>query len=342
LKDGAGRKRDIRESDVDEMLAKTPHTAGGRYRGMASLLITGKPIGPFQYQGTRGDDPNDLVPHEHRRDLRALRTFCAWLGHDDSKALNSLDMLTQEGGTPFVKHYLIDFGASLGSASFMANSPRDGNVYLFDWKSSASQFFTFGLYAPKWQHAKYPKIPSAGRFEYEIFDPLTWVGDYPSTAFHNENPSDRLWAARKIKAITDDQIRAMVSTGRYSDPAAAEWVARCLIERRHKILNAFLTGAAGLDRFEVRDNRLESVFIGPGNAPSVKIQWSIYDNDSGRHQMLPGAASFDLPQVAGSVEFLMAELSAAKGPSIRVYVRRADDCYFVVGVERYFATGERN
>ncbi len=78
------------------MLAKAPRTAGGQYRALASLLISGKPVGPFKYDGTRGDDPNDLVPHEHRRDLRGLRTLCAWLGHDDSKALNTLDVLVQE------------------------------------------------------------------------------------------------------------------------------------------------------------------------------------------------------------------------------------------------------
>ena len=47
---------------------------------------------------------------------------------------------------------------------------------------------------------------------------------------------------------------------------AAEWVARCLIERRKKTVNAFLTGTAGLDRFEVRGNRLEFMYVGPGSA----------------------------------------------------------------------------
>jgi len=84
----------------DVVLARTPHAAGGNYRAMASMVIPGRPIGPFQYNGTRGDDPNDLVPHEHRRDLRALRTFCAWLGHDDSKALNSLDVSTDASPVP--------------------------------------------------------------------------------------------------------------------------------------------------------------------------------------------------------------------------------------------------
>src|SRR6266481_6393555 len=134
LRDSSGKQRAITERDVEEMLAKTPRSADGEYRALASRVIPGQPLGPFEYFGTRSDDPNDLVAHEHRRDLRALRTFAAWLGHDDSKALNTLDMLVTENDVPYIKHYLIDFGASLGSASFMANSPRDGNVYLFDWK----------------------------------------------------------------------------------------------------------------------------------------------------------------------------------------------------------------
>jgi hypothetical protein len=337
MKDPAGHKRAIHDSDVDEMLSKTPRSAGGKYRALASLVIQGKPMGPFEYNGTRSDDPNDLVEHEHRRDLRALRTLCAWLGHDDSKSLNTLDMLTQEDGTPFIKHYLIDFGASLGSASFMANSPRDGNVYLFDWKSSAAQFFTLGMYAPKWQHAKYPKLPAAGRFEYEIFDPSRWVGDYPSTAFRNENPADRRWAASKILAFTDDQIRAIVSTGRYTDPAAEEWVARCLIERRKKIVDAFLAGTAGLDGFEVRGTQLAWTHAGPDAGAPIYVQWAVFDNQSGRRRMLPGATSAQLPDLAEPVDYLVGELTGVRGPATSVYVRIKSGEKFVVGVERQFA-----
>src|SRR5204862_5443588 len=106
LKDASGHRRPIRAADLEEMLAKAPRGRDGRYRAMASLLLAGKPVGPFQYFGARSDDPNDLIPHEHRRDLRGLRTFAAWLGHDDSKALNTLDMLSSDEGTPYIKHYL--------------------------------------------------------------------------------------------------------------------------------------------------------------------------------------------------------------------------------------------
>ncbi len=337
LKDGSGKQRAITERDIEEMLAEAPRSADGEYRVLASRLIPGKPLGPFEYFGTRPDDPNDLVAHEHRRDLRALRTFAAWLGHDDSKALNTLDMLVKEDDAPYIKHYLIDFGASLGSASFMANSPRDGNVYLFNWKSSAVQFFSLGLYAPKWQRAEYPKLPAAGRFEYEVFDPTRWVPDYPNAAFRNENPADRLWAARKIMAFTDEEIRAIVSTGQYSGPAAEEWVAHCLIERRNKIARAYVTGTSALDGFEIRKDRLEYRNLAANAPAAIQIQWSVFDNNSGQQRQLPGERSFQLPAADGA-SYLMADLKGETGPGVSVYVRLKEDRKAVVGVERHFGS----
>ncbi len=340
LRDTAGHKRILTRQDVAAMLARTPRTGDGRYRALASRLIEGQPVGPFLYHGTRPDDPNDLIPHEHRRDLRGLRTLCAWLGHDDSKSLNTLDVLLQEDGVPVVKHNLIDFGASLGSASFAPNSPRDGNTYLFSWRDSAAQFFSLGLYAPRWQHARYADIPAAGRFEYTVFDPQKWVPDYPNAAFANENPSDRLWAARKIAGFTDDEIHAIVSTGEYTDQAAEDWVSRCLIERRNKIVRAFLTGTAALDGFEVRDGRLEYRRLASVVLPDLNIEWAVFDNRSGEHRTM-AVEGWNVPAASGA-EYLCAQIEAASGPKVLVYVSLRGSQPRVVGVEREFIASKGN
>jgi len=156
-----GKRRRMTERDLTELFLKIPNKHGGRYRAVASFYLKGENVGEFRYHGTRADDPNDIVPHEHRRDLRGLSVFCAWLGHDDSRPINTLDMLVNEDGRKFIRHYLIDFGSTLGSASTGPNSPRSGN-YLFSWKESAAEFWSLGLYVPRWARADSPRRISCG------------------------------------------------------------------------------------------------------------------------------------------------------------------------------------
>lgn len=87
---------------------------------------------PLQVYGTRPDDPNDIFPHEHRRELRGLRAFSAWLNHDDSRSVNTLDTLVEVEGRRVLRHHLIDFGSTLGSASVTAQKPRAGNKYIWE------------------------------------------------------------------------------------------------------------------------------------------------------------------------------------------------------------------
>ena len=186
---------------------------------------------------------------------------------------------------------------------------------------------------------KISEAGAAGRFEYEIFDPQQWVPDYPNAAFANENPGDRLWAARKIMAFTDEEIRAIVSTGQYTDPAAGEWIVRCLIERRNKIVRAFVSGTGAIDGFALRENGLE--FHVAGSAPKARIQWSVFNNNTLERRPLPGAASFDLPQQKDGAQYLVAEIAGDSGPRISVYVSLKQGQPRIVGVERNFAADKK-
>src|SRR5690606_13296760 len=128
-----GKQRNMTSADIRSILSRVPQREDGTIRCLASRFLKGKPLGPYRYDGTRSDDPNGVVRQDHRRDVRGLYVFASWLGHDDSRSINSLDMLVEENGKQFIRHHLIDFGSILGSASNMANSPRSGNQYLFDW-----------------------------------------------------------------------------------------------------------------------------------------------------------------------------------------------------------------
>ena len=122
----------IIQEDIDAWMENTPTDSGGVYRAQASKFVSGEQIGEFRFYGTRSDDPNDIFPHEHRRELRGYRVLAAWLNHDDSRATNTYDAFVGEGDRGSIEHYLLDFGSCLGSASIGPNLPRGGHEYFME------------------------------------------------------------------------------------------------------------------------------------------------------------------------------------------------------------------
>ncbi len=333
IADEIGRKRPMTRRDLLEVLLKTRKNNRGLYRAVASRAIDGKDLGPFRYFGLRKDDPNDTVPHEHRRDLRGLMVPCAWLNHDDSRAINTFDALVTEDGVQYIRHYLLDFGSTLGSASTGPNKPRGGGEYLFDWGLAAKNILTLGLIIPRWARAKYPQDPSIGHFESATFDPARWVPEYPNAAFENRLPDDEFWGAKQVMAFSDDHIRAIVRTGELSDPRSEEYLVRTLIERRDKIGRAFVERVLPLDGFEVRDGRLVFRDVG-SKRRELSIAWRTFDNATGQRGDTIEGRTFEVPRAAG--DYWVAEIAQAgdNRRTIAVYVRKKGGGYEVAGVER--------
>lgn len=340
--DRTGKKRKLSERDVDEILLDAPHDAGNRYRAVASLSMPGRPAGEFQYFGTRKDDPNDIVPHEHRRELRGLFVFCAWLGHEDSRAINTYDTLVEENGVRFLKHYLIDFGSLLGSASTKPNSPRSTHEYLFSVKPALAQFVSLGLYVPRWARADYPDFPSVGRFEHRIFDPEAFKPDYPNPAFANRLPDDDFWAAKQVMMFTDTQIRAIVRKADMSDPQAESWIAECLAARRDKIGRTYFAKVLPLDHFQVKDGRLDfedlSVQHNLAGPREYRVQWLRFDNLTNRTAPLDGQPGVILPRelrTAAPGEYFAAEIRGEnRRQKVIAYLRSTPGDPEVVGIDR--------
>ena len=237
----SGDRTPMTEKDVREILELANRNPDGSYRAAAGRLLPGKVLGGFKYQGTRPDDPNDVVPHEHRRELRALRVFGAWTNLTDMKAGNTLDTIIDQGGRGVIRHYLQDVGSTFGVG---ANGPHDWNEgweFLYDGGPSRKRFFTFGFGLSPWQTAYYEDHPAIGRFEGDAFDPETWKPRVPTAAYFEMRDDDAFWAARRVMAFTNDMIKAIVKVGRYSDPKAEQYLADVLIKRRDKIGQAYLT-----------------------------------------------------------------------------------------------------
>jgi hypothetical protein len=337
--DSEGRKRRMVARDLEKLLKKVPKASDGGYRGIASLDVPGKPIGGFKYFGTRSDDPNDIVPHQNRRELRGMHVFAAWLNHNDSRSINTLDTLVEEGGSHYVRHYVMDFGATLGSASTSKKPARTGGEYYLDFKPAPKQVLTLGLAVPYWARGKYPSNPSVGNFDSAAFNPEKWIPDYPNAAFLNRLPDDEFWAAKQVMAFTDEQIRTLVKVAQYSDPHAEKYVADTLIARRDKIGKVYLSKVLPLDRFAVENGRLTFHDLAQerdleANGP-VHITWSSFDNQTGQKASIPAAQDFQLPaDPVGS--YLAADLwrGEDKKKTVTVYLKVADNRAEVVGLDR--------
>jgi hypothetical protein len=354
--DEDGRLHAMRPRDIDAVLAKSAPNADGTYRVMASRLLPGTSLGHFRYYGTRPDDPNDIYPHEHRRELRGLSVFAAWLNHDDSRSINTLDTLVREGSRSIVRHHLIDFGSTLGSGSTQAQTARAGNEFLWESRPTLITMLTLGFYVRPWVKVDYPDYPAVGRFEANYFLPQTWKPEYPNPAFLNARPEDRFWAARIVSAFPDDVVRAVVQTARFSNARAADYVAETLIIRKNKVITAWLNGtnpivnvslaSGGVLTFE---NAAERAGVS-GGADRYTIEWSRFDNATGTHHPAGSEMTVTEPRAqapaallsAGS-EFVSARLRAfrADKPSwnqpLVVYFRRAEGGWKLVGLERNVA-----
>jgi hypothetical protein len=344
LTDRRGRKRKMTERDLSEILIEAAQ-GEGRYRAIASLQLPGTDVGRFRFYGVRRDDPNDTVPHEHRRELRGYYVFCAWLNHDDSRAINTLDTLVEENGIKYVRHHPQDFGSTLGSGTERPKSPRAGGDYLFEWGPTLKHVFSLGLSVPYWAHAKYPKYPSVGTFESKVFRPDHWYPEYPNPAFLNRLPDDDFWAAKQVMAFTDDQIRAIVKTGQYSNPAGEQYVADCLIARRDKIGKVFFANVLPLDLFAVEGAQLCFVDLakkhGIGEAGPLQVAWSHFDNETEKKAPFLEETSFALPRDAlgeSGTKFYAADISRNGDAKrrITVYVRCRGGQAEVVGVDRFW------
>jgi hypothetical protein len=351
--DEDGRRHAMRARDVDAILAKAAQRSDGTYRVLASKALPGVPLGHFRYYGTRPDDPNDIFPHEHRRELRGLLVMAAWLNHDDSRSVNSLDTLVAAGGRSVIRHHLIDFGSTLGSGSTQAQTRRAGNEYIWESRPTFITMLTLGFYVRPWVKVDYPDYPAIGRFEANYFLPQAWKPEYPNPAFRNARPEDRFWAARIVAAIPDEAVQDVVRTASFSNPRASEYLVSTLLMRRTKILQAWLNGTnpivnpalspSGMLTFE---NAAERAGVAKA-ADHYTVSWSRFDNATGSHQQAGDESTLTEPRaqapaalLSSNAEFVAARLRAFQAGSpawsqpLLVYFRRVDAGWRLAGLER--------
>lgn len=253
-----------------------PHTDDGRWIALASHFIKGTALGPFDYQGRRGDDPNDRIDHEDRRELRGLRVISAWLNHIDSKRDNTLDFYIGPTDQGYVKHYLIDFASTLGSGGTGPHR-KWGWEYGMDVPASTGRLLTIGFHESHWKSIERPwGLDEIGYMDNRGFDPAQWKPIRPNSAFANLTDRDGYWAAKIITAFTDRHLAAIVAEAKYRDPAATEFMTRALAERRDMIGRYYFDRVPPLDFFSTREQALHFVDLG--------VERGLYDAERTRYR----------------------------------------------------------
>ena len=349
----SGKKRPMKQSDLNRVLKRAHRSDDGSYRAIAGKAVEGKVLNGFKYYETRPDDPNDVIPHEHRRSLRALQVFGAWTNLMDMKTGNTLDALQDEGDKKVVRHYLQDVGSTFGTGANGPHEWSDGWEYLYEADKLVKRLVTLGIYTQPWETVDYEDNEAIGRFEGKEFDPTTWKPRTPNPALVRARADDTFWAARRVMAFTDDMIRAMVGTGEYSNPGDAKLLADVLIQRRDKIGRTFLVPINPLVDFTLENGTLsfENAAVEAHVAEEPKAgysaTWFTFDNATGATSPigvpLTGAgtgvpAPADLERLAG--DFVKVQVAAIDPPHeewakpIDVYFRHTDSGWRLVGLER--------
>jgi hypothetical protein len=275
---------------LDAVLASSTHIAG-RTRMQASKWLPGLALGPFRYVGVRADDPNDVIAHEDRRELRGSRLIAAWLNHWDSREQNSMDLWLAtdakhtRSSPGYVRHYVLDtsdvIGGGVGSR---AETLRLGQAYLVSLRDVMLDFVSLGAIERPWDRAR----PTPGReifgvFSARDFDPEHWRGLYPNPAMVRMTERDAAWMARIIARFTADDIRGLAAAGELTDPRDTAYIANVLIARQHVILARYLTRLSPLADVHVAGGQLCAVDLAraSGALPADQFRYRIVERTAG-------------------------------------------------------------
>lgn len=282
----AGVERPMEAADVLDILALTDSLPDGRYLALASRFVPGTPKGPFHFSGVRETDPNDHYRHEHRRELRGLYVLSAWLDHVDIRYANTLDSYVSPG---YLRHYLIDLAATLGSGTIRPHRPREGKEHNFDLWRVLARLVTLGFYRAEWEGREpEPLHPAVGWMRVEDFEPAGWNANWPNPAFWNMTPRDAYWAAKLVAAFEPAHLRAAVEAAELPDPAATDTLVAAIRHRRDRTVAHWFGEVTALEEPAVRPvdgegdaegRRLELTFRdlaleeGVAEAASTRYRW---------------------------------------------------------------------
>lgn len=262
--DNEGLSHPFDDAALDKALNSTTHLPGGLIRMQGSKWLPGQTLGPFRYVGTRADDPNDVIDHAKRRELRGSRILAAWINHWDAREQNSMDVWfstndKDKAASPgHVLHYILDTSDAMGGAVGIDEmSRRLGHSYNFDLADVTESLFTFGVIEFPWDRATV--LPGKEKFSYfstRDFSPGGWKPLYPNPAFLAMTEHDAAWMARKLARFGPEDIERIVKLGRWQNPDDVKFLVNTLEVRLHRILVRYFSKLSPLGEVRKDGNKI--------------------------------------------------------------------------------------
>jgi hypothetical protein len=354
------QKRPLKRSQVDALLAKAAHAPDGRLRAILVHWLEGDSLGATYLIGTRKDDPNDRIPHQDRRSLRANWVLFAWLSVFDAGVINTLDTYVAESGRHFVRHHVIDFGCAFGSATAHPQSSREDGERTLEVGRTLRAFFSFGAYHRPFQDERQSwalltrAYPSIGYYPAEGFNPDEFRANRKAPSHMRLTDRDAYWGAKIVTSFTDAQLAAAVKTAELSNGAAA-YLTHALEVRRDIIGRRYLRPVTAVEGPTPSDDGarvcFEDISLERGYATRAETRYLIEVDDGYgvrlQSTVVPAGVGRTCVPIGGAgrgTGYRIVRVATALGPGnpasvakparIHLRWREAEKRFVVVGLER--------
>jgi len=284
-------QRTMTDEDLKKLIDEIRNLGDGalKVRALATMFPSGEPLGPFSFDGRRDRDPNDLIPHEHRRELRGYRVFSSLINNMIIGKNGTLDTFHRsEGALGYIKHNIFNLSTAFGRPRSWDGKPtpkkgpneKRKKEYDYGYGNAAITMFTLGIYKPPAEHRNCNDSWKGTPFLSTCrFNPGKWITKRPNDAFLYMTDRDGFWAARIIMKISDKSIHKLVTLAELRDPKLEEYIQTQLIARRDAIGRYWFSEINPLDEFRVENSPMgatihfDDLAITHGFAKQVERQY---------------------------------------------------------------------
>ncbi|MBK8256493.1 MAG: hypothetical protein IPK82_27970 [Polyangiaceae bacterium] len=267
---------------LQEWLESAPANKKGAYRFSATRWPPGIDVGRTPVAGVRSNDPNDRVPHENRRTLRAMKLVGAWLGMTRFTPHDLRDVYRGIPGEGHLVHYIVGMDKSLGTEAIVGKRPEQ--------KDEMTLLATLG-FAPD------PNIPPTQR-KYKALGALgeeVDVGRYgpalPFPAMDQIDGADAYWAAKRIASVTDEMVQLAVRAGKVGNSDARKLLFELILARKRHVLAWGYAQTTPCDVEAVEDRGIVVVdrAVAEGFTAGQTVEYVVSYFDSSGEPTHPGA-----------------------------------------------------